>query len=193
MASTLNTLLYPTLLVATLFVYSVPVTASQRLVDLSQSFVEFKVKVLGFMLVTGRFHDVHGSIADSSLKDDLELDITVAVESMDTRNSLRDDLLRGPAFFDAERFPTIRFSHARLKDCEDGRKQLVGNLTLRGITQPVVFELTPPEPEHKPGETLWGDHAAYTTIRRTDFGLDGFGASVSNEVEIMVYVKDSDL
>ena len=122
-----------------------------------------------------------------------ELDITVAVKSVDTRNSLRDDLLRGPSFFDVERFPTIRFSKARVLNGKDGRKQLVGNLTLHGITQPVVFELTSSEPEHKPGETLSGDHAAHTTIKRTDFGLDGFGVSVSNEVEIMVYVKDSDM
>jgi len=193
----LRTLLSLTLLVVTLLVYGTsfaePVKLPQHQVDLSRALVKFKVKVLGLMNVTGWFHKVHGSIVDSGREDSPELDITVAVESVDTRHSIRDRFLRGPAFFDADRFPTIRFSQVRLLNGKNIRKQLTGKLTLHGITQPVVFELTPNDPEIKPDEARSGDYSAHTTIKRSDFGLDSFGRSVSDDVEIMVYVSASDI
>jgi len=193
----LRALLSLTLLVATLFVYGTslaePVTPPQRQVDLSRAIVEFKVKVLGIMNITGWFRKVRGSIVDSGREDSPGLDIIVAVESMDTRHSIRDRFLRGPTFFDADRFPTIRFSQVRLLNGNNIRKQLTGNLTLRGITQPVVFELTPNNPELKPDKTRSDDYTARTTIKRSDFGLDSFGVSISDDVEIMVYVSASDM
>ncbi len=193
----LRALLSLTLLVVTLFVYGTsfaePVTPPQRQVDLSRALVEFKVKVLGVMNITGWFRKVHSTIVDSGREGDPELDITVAVESMDTRHSIRDRFLRGPAFFDADRFPTIRFSQVRLLNGNSTRQQLTGKLTLRGITQPVVFVLTPNNPELKPDKTRSDDYTAHTTIKRSDFGLDGFGVSVSDDVEIVVYVSASDM
>ena len=82
----------------------------------------------------------YGTSLAEPVKGSPEPDIIVAVESMDTRHSLRDRFLRGPAFFDAARFPTIRFSQVRLLNGNNVRKQLTGNLTLRGITQ----NATPP-------------------------------------------------
>jgi len=193
----LRALLSLMLLVVTLFIYGTsfaePVTLPQRQVDLSRALVEFKVKVLGIMNITGWFRKVHGSIVDTGREDSLELDITVAVESMDTRHSIRDHFLRGPAFFDADRFPTIRFSQVRLSNDNNIRKQLAGNLTLCGITQPVVFELTPDNPELKADKTRSDNYMAHTTIKRSDFGLDNFGVSVSDDVEIMVYVSAGDI
>ena len=161
--------------------------------DLSRAIVEFKVKVLGLMNVTGWFHKVHGSIVDSGREDNPEFHITVDVKSMDTRHSIRDRFLRGSAFFDADRFPTIRFSQVRLSNGNNIRKQLAGNLTLCGITQPVVFELTPDNPELKADKTRSDNYMAHTTIKRSDFGLDSFGVSVSDDVEIMVYVSAGDI
>jgi polyisoprenoid-binding protein YceI len=193
----LRSLLSLTLLVVTLLVYGTsfaePVKLPQHQVDLSRALVKFKVKVLGLMNVTGWFHKVHGSIVDSVREDSPEFDITVAVESMDTRHSIRDRFLKGPAFFDADRFPTIRFSRVRLLNGNSIRKQLAGKLTLRGITQPVVFELTPNDQNPKPDKTRLGDYVAHTTIKRSDFGLDSFGVPVSDNVKIMVYVKASDM
>jgi len=193
----LRALLSLALLLVTLLVYGTSFAESVKLpqhqVDLSRAIVEFKVKVLGLMNVTGWFHKVHGSIVDSGREDNPEFHITVDVKSMDTRHSIRDRFLRGSAFFDADRFPTILFSQVRLLNSRNTRQQLAGNLTLHGITQPVVFELTPNDPEIKPDEARSDDYAAHTTIKRSDFGLDSLGATVSDDVEIMVYVSASDI
>ncbi len=55
------------------------------------------------------------------------------------------------------------------------------------MTQAVVFELAPVDRDRTRGKTHANDYAAYTTIKRTDFGLDGFRAAVSDNVEIVVY------
>lgn len=155
---------------------------------LPQVSVEFKVDVLGVIPVTGRFHDVRGRLSRSSSGPEARIDITVCAHSLDTRNPERDDLLRSPQFFNVERFPAIRFSNVHVLVSQSGARQLAGELTMNGVRQPVVFQVTETQRETRYGTPASKPHTAQATISRRDFGLDAFPVVVGDDVEITVAV-----
>ncbi len=178
-----------------LLINAVDATADKRSapeLDLSQLTVEFKVKVLGVIPVTGLFRDVRGRAVKSALNRKPGFNITVCLNSVDTRDAERDRLLRSRHFFDVERFPAIRFDDVRVVSTHDGARHLAGELTLHGVSRPVAFRITEPRRDawKKAGAPI--AVAARATINRSAFGLDAFPLLVSDEVEITVYF-DSDV
>jgi polyisoprenoid-binding protein YceI len=158
--------------------------------DLPQVLVEFKVKVMGVVTVTGQFHDVRGSRIETDSDRGSSLNIIVCLNSVDTQNTGRDRLLRSSTFFDVERFPTIDFTQVRLVTGTNGERHLVGELTLHGVSQPIAFEIIDLERKAQNGAGMSMAYAARATIKRAQFGLDAFRMVVSDEVEITVYVND---
>ena len=173
----------------------VDVTANQPLppeFDLSQVTVEFKVKVLGVIPVTGLFREVRGRVVKSALNRKPGFNITVCLNSVDTRDAERDRLLRSRHFFDVERFPAIRFSDVQVISTQSGARHLVGQLTLHGVRRPVAFRIKalPTEAAGRTGSAAM--YAAHAVIKRSAYGLDAFPLLISDEVEITVYL-DGDL
>jgi polyisoprenoid-binding protein YceI len=160
--------------------------------DLSQLSVEFKVKVLGVIPVTGLFREVRGSVVKSALNRKPGFNITVCPNSVDTRDVERDRLLRSRHFFDVERFPAIRFSDVQVISTQSGARHLVGQLTLHDVRRPVAFRIKalPAEAAGRTGAAA--RYAARAVINRSAYGLDAFPLLISDEVEITVYL-DSDL
>jgi len=101
-------------------------------VDPSTSSVRFRVRHFGVATVEGRFASFTGTI------DERGAEGAVAVASVETGHPLRDERLRSPDFFDAERFPQIVFE---AKSSTDG--VLNGHLTIRDVTRPVALEVEP--------------------------------------------------
>ena len=109
-------------------------------IDPAHSNVEFQVKHLMISTVKGRFGDVKGTVryndADPSKSD---VEIEVGIGSIDTRAEQRDAHLRSPDFFDAERFPTMRFKSKRIEGSIEGEFKLIGDLTIRDVTREVAL------------------------------------------------------
>jgi len=129
--------------------------------------------------VRGRFTEFSGTF-------------TVAeVASIDTNQSMRDDHLRTNDFFDAENHPTITLKSTGLKKVTDTEWKLSTDLTIRGVTKPVVFDLEylGEGPSMQEGKTVVA-FSATAEIDRRDFGvsfnhslLDG-SVVVGNKVKI---------
>jgi polyisoprenoid-binding protein YceI len=102
-------------------------------IDPDHSAVEFEVTYLGLAAVKGRAARVEGAIRGG---EEPSIQGTVAVNSITTLDETRDVHLQSPDFFDAERHPTLRFESTGVGG-EDGRLVVHGNLTIKGITQPV--------------------------------------------------------
>jgi polyisoprenoid-binding protein YceI len=121
------------------------------------------------------------------------VDVVIDAASIDTREPRRDDHLRSADFFDVAKFPTLAFKSTRIELAGDGKLRMTGDLTIRGVTRPVTFEVTGPTPAIKDiaGNSRVGASAT-TTINRKDFGLvwnralDSGGVVVSDEVAITV-------
>jgi polyisoprenoid-binding protein YceI len=119
------------------------------------------------------------------------VDVTIYVDSIDTNNEKRDSHLRTGEFFGAKRFPEMTFVSREVRNIEDTRFEIVGDLTLKGVTQEVVLDVTwPGQAFRSPvGGLVYGFHAE-TVIDRTEFGVDwnmpvaGGGLVVGEEVHI---------
>lgn len=115
--------------------------------------------------VTGEFRRFHAALdLDPGRPDEGRLDVTVEVASLDTRDPERDEILRGPDFFQVDGHPQAVFHAGRLERAGDGWRA-PGDLTIRGVTQPVpvTFTIAPGS-----GFTVMKGSAR---LRRLAFGL----------------------
>jgi polyisoprenoid-binding protein YceI len=163
--------------------------------DVSHTNVGFRVKHLGINTVSGRFDRFAGSFTwDSTAPALTSVDVTIEAASVDTDIERRDNHLRSEDFFFVEKYPTITFRSTNVRRVEGNRYRVLGDLTMRGVTKPVVLdaELTGLL-RLKSGAEVAAVRAT-TTINRFDYGLawnrltEGV-ANVAPEVEIVLELE----
>lgn len=178
------TIILSAFLVLTAFTTAVGVWKS----DKPHSQLGFTVKHLGISDISGTFNDFDVTV--NSTKPDFSdavFELTANIASIDTRVEARNNHLKSPDFFDAQKFPTLHFKSTSLK--KDGKNKfiLTGDLTLHGVTKPVAMNLqyrgtveNPMSKKQTVGFQLTG------VIKRSDFALgSGFPAPmISDEVRI---------
>lgn len=147
--------------------------------DPAHSSIGFTVRHAMVTKVRGEFTDHDATI---TLTDDLAASTaqgTVRTASVDTRNEDRDAHVRGEDFFDVEKHPEMTFASTAFNVDEAGNGTVTGDLTIKGTTKPVTFEVETFGVEEDPfGNTRIGFEAS-TSINRTDFGID-FQAPLSS-------------
>lgn len=164
-------------------------------VDKSHSNVKFTVTHLVVSEVEGSFKLFDGTMenAKSDLTD-AKINFTVDVNSIDTDNERRDGHLKSDDFFNAEKFPSMKFTSTSMTSAGDNKYKLAGDLTIRDVTKPVEFDVTYGGTITANGKTKLG-FKAKTTINRFDYNLkwdkatEGGGLVVSKEVGILVNVE----
>jgi len=160
--------------------------------DPSHTQVGFAVKHLMISSVKGRFPDVTGSVSMYPGDPIVEVDISMKAASITTNDAKRDAHLRSADFLNADIFPVIQFRGQRLDGEWDSRFVLHGDLTIRGVTRPVVLYVISQGRVTDP----WGNdrvgYTATTSIHRKDFGLEwnmaleAGGVLVGDEVRITI-------
>ncbi len=141
-------------------------------VDASHSQVGFAVKHLVVSTVRGEFRTYQGKVVlDDADVTQSSVNAVVDASSVDTRVPDRDRHLRSPEFLDVAKYPSITFRSTRVvRAGQDGLK-VTGDLTLHGVTRPVVFDVTAtPEVKGLHGETRRA-FSATARVNRRDFGL----------------------
>lgn len=165
-------------------------------VDSSHSTLEFSVKHMMISKVKGAFTDFDATVeADPTDLTDAKIEFTVNLNSIDTRNEDRDNHLRSNDFFDIENHPKMTFVATDIKKKSGDEYDVTGDLSIRGVTKPVTFELEM-EGVHK---DPWGNEVAgfsgSTKINRKDFGLvwntalETGGVLVGEEVKINIEIE----
>jgi len=164
--------------------------------DTAHSSATFSVRHLMVSNVKGNFQVTGGSaVWDPKNLAASKLEAIIDVTSVDTRDPKRDAHLKSPDFFDAAKYPQIKFESTRFT--QNGEVlEIAGNLTIRGVTKPVVLKVDGPTPVVKDpwGNTRIGA-AAVTKVNRKDFGvnwnsnLDGGGVVVGDDVNIALEVE----
>lgn len=95
--------------------------------------------------VNGVFSSWNGRlyVATPGVPESATLSLEIAAASMTTGSAIKDKMVKGPRFFDVDNYPTISFASTSVLPSGDPNQfQLQGNLTLRGVTKPVVFQVT---------------------------------------------------
>jgi polyisoprenoid-binding protein YceI len=165
-------------------------------IDTTHSTVGFKVKHMMVSNVRGQFGDFAGSFTwDAANPQASTVNATIQVASIDTDNEKRDEHLRNADFFDAPTHPTMTFVSTRLEPKGDDLYVMHGDLTLRGVTRPVVLDLEFLGEMSDPKAGTRVGWEARGVINRRDFGvdwsrtLDSGGVVVGDDVTIELAVQ----
>jgi len=166
-------------------------------IDPAHTVAEFKVRHMMISNVKGHFGKVTGSLT----LDESDLTKSKAVASIDaasieTREAQRDTHLKSPDFLHVEKFPSLSFTSTRISLLQEGELAVEGDLTIRGVTRKVIFNVEGPTP---PTKDPWGytrvGISATTKINRKDYGLtwnaalETGGILVGDEVTITLEVE----
>lgn len=151
---------------------ALPTQAATWDIDTSHSNVGFMVKHLVIAKVRGNFKVFSGTVVlDEKDITKSKVEVNIVPASIDTDNEKRDTHLKSPDFFDVAKFKEMKFVSTKVEKAEGGLK-VTGNLTMHGVTKPVVLEVEGPSAEIKdPGGNPHIAFSASTKIKRADFGL----------------------
>lgn len=139
-------------------------------IDPAHSEIGFVVRHAMVTKVRGAFNEFQGSIKGEGLQD-AQVELAIEVNSIDTRNSQRDEHLRTADFFELEKYPQITFRSTALNRTGDDTFDLTGDLTVKGVTRSVTV---PFEFEGVATDPFGSERAGFsgsTVVNRTDFGL----------------------
>ncbi|MDZ7691993.1 MAG: YceI family protein [Balneolaceae bacterium] len=167
-------------------------TATKTLwkIDPTHSEVQFKVKHLVISTVTGSFKSFNGQIeAEEDNFEDAKAIFTAEIDSITTNNEDRDQHLKSDDFFNAEKYPQLKFESKDFEKVGDGEYKVVGDMTIRDITKKVELDVIHGGTVGDPyGQTKAGFEVT-GTINRKEFGLTWSAVTEAGNVVVGDKVK----
>lgn len=164
-------------------------------IDPAHSALQFTVKHLMISTLRGTFTEIEGTVEAGEHFENAKFSFSAKVSSINTNDEKRDTHLKSADFFDAEKFPKLSFSSTSFTKKGDDIFELIGNLTIKGITKPVTLTAIyggiaiDPWANTKAGFEIKG------AIDRKEYGLtwnvaiEAGGTMVSEEVAIIADIQ----
>jgi len=154
------------------------------------AFVNFKISHLGYSWLYGTFKDFDGSFSfDAAKPQDSKVNVTLNTTSVDTNHAERDKHIRSGDFLNVSKHPTATFASTSVKSTGEGTADITGDLTLNGVTKPVVIAAK----FIGEGKDPWGGYRAgfegSTTLKLKDFGITKDLGPASESVELILSVE----
>jgi len=171
-------------------------SVTKWVLDPAHSELNFKIRHLMIANVTGNFKNFTSVVeADPADFGSAKIDFTAEAASVNTNNEQRDGHLQSADFFDAEKYPEIKFEANGMKKKGDDEYDLEGNLTMHGVTHPVKLKVEAGGiVKDGYGQTKAG-FSVSGKLNRKDFGLtwnaltEAGGVAVSDEVKIIAEIQ----
>jgi polyisoprenoid-binding protein YceI len=166
-------------------------------IDPQHSSAQFAVRHLGLSTVRGAFSKLSGTmVLDDQDITKSSVEVTIDINTVDTREPDRDKDLRSERFFDVAHFPTMTFKSKKVEQVAPGKLRVTGELTIRATSREVTLDVDGPTAAVK---DPWGNQrlaaTATTKINRQDYGvkwnakLDNGGVVVGDDVNITLDVE----
>ncbi|KHL69237.1 MULTISPECIES: YceI family protein [Pseudomonas] len=154
------------------------------------AFVNFKISHLGYSWIYGTFKDFDGSFSfDAARPEASKVNVTLKTASVDTNHAERDKHLRSGDFLNVDKHPTATFTSTRVESTGEGTANITGDLTLNGVTKPVVIAAK----FLGEGKDPWGGYRAgfegTANIKMKDFGIKMDLGPQSENVELILTVE----
>ncbi len=149
-----------------------------------QTYVGFNVKSMGFSIVKGKFQQVQSGMSfDPARPQNASAQFVLQVNSLSLSKPSLENMILGEDLFYAEKYPTATFNSHEFIPLGHYQYKIKGDLTLRGITRPVILdtslELNPSDPQLMKVE-------ATTMVKRSDFGMKKAFGGIGEKVNIEV-------
>ena len=158
--------------------------------------IEFTVKYMVISAVTGCFRDFDVTLVQSQADfEDSDVEVEIKTHSIDTDHADRDEHLRSAQFLDVEKYPAIRFESTSFVKTGKDTYIIMGNLTIRDVTKPVMLDVRCVSQVEDGRGNLKARFEATTSIDRNDFGASwnvpwGIGEwLIGNVVDISIRLK----
>ena len=140
------------------------------------AFIDFKISHLGYSFITGTFKDIDGKFSfDAAKPEDSKIEFNVNTASVFTNHAERDKHILSKDFLDAGKYPEAKFVSTSVKSTGEKTADVTGDLTLHGVTKPIVIKAT----FNGEGKDPWGGYRAgfngTSTLNLNDFGIKGPG------------------
>jgi len=165
-------------------------------VDASHSNVKFSVSHMVISEVEGSFSGYEGTLdAPGADFNNSTINFSVNVGTVNTNSEQRDGHLKSADFFDVTKYPTMNFKSTSFKKTTGNNYQLEGNLTIKGVTKKVTFDVTYGGTVKDPYGNIKAGFKAKGSIKRMDYGLtwsaltEAGGMVVGDEVAIMFNIE----
>lgn len=160
-------------------------------IDPAHTAVAFIVNHVGFSNVIGRFNTVGGDISfDKDAVEKSTVSVTIDTTSVDTNHAKRDDHLRSPDFFNAKEFPKMTFKSTKIEKTGDKTGKLHGDLTMLGVTKPVVLDVTFNKDGVSPASKLeTAGFSARGTVKRTEFGMKYGAPAIGDDIQLLIEIE----
>ncbi|WP_277373585.1 YceI family protein [Pseudomonas sp. AA-38] len=154
------------------------------------AFVNFKISHLGYSWLYGTFKDFDGKFSfDAAKPEASSVSVTLKTASVDTNHAERDKHIRSADFLNVSKHDTATFESTSVKSTGEGTADITGNLTLNGVTKPVVIAAK----FIGEGKDPWGGYRAgfegTTTLKLKDFDITKDLGPASETVELIISVE----
>jgi polyisoprenoid-binding protein YceI len=120
------------------------------------------------------------------------VEVTLPLARLDTHVPALDEHLKKPDFLNADQYPVVTFKSTEVQPLGGNKFKVTGNLTVHGVTKPVVLDATlnkvGPHPMTK-APSIGFDATA--SIKRSDFGVGAYVPNVSDELSIRITTEGS--
>ena len=148
---------------------------------------------MGFSNPSAHFGNVDGTLVyDAADVGKSSVEVTLPLSGLNTFTAKFDEHIRSADFFDAAKFPTATFKSTKVEAAGTNKLTVTGDLTVKGITKPVVLDVTVNGAgEHPMAKVPSVGFDASTTIKRSDFGVGAYAPAVSDDVKIRITTEAS--
>ncbi len=163
--------LIPLACLSVLLIIQSAFSADTYVFDKNHSSIGFQVRHL-FSNLPGKFDDFTGTIQfDEANQEQSSVEVSIKTASIDTGVKMRDDNLRSPDFFDSTKFPEITFKSKSVKKTGENTFDIIGDLTMHGVTKEVVLKVELLGKGAGPKNSIVSGWDAGTALKRSDYGL----------------------
>lgn len=142
-------------------------------IDYGHSHIQFSARHMMISKVKGEFQKFSGAVnLDENSPANTTVEIVIEADSINTRMGDRDAHLKGADFLNAEAYPTLTFKSTRVEVTSANSAKLHGDLTIRGMSRPVVLDVEYVGKSKSPWGTENYGFEAHTKFNRKDWGLE---------------------
>ena len=152
--------------------------------DNSHTSLIFGVSHFGYSFTYGRFNTLTGGFSfDKEAPTESSFKFEIESSSVDTNDAKRDEHLRGPDFFDVKQFPKITFESTSVREVDEGL-EMVGNMTMHGVTKEVVIEFKYLGEGKGPQGKYRCGFSAQAMLQRGDFGMKAMAPMIGDDISV---------
>lgn len=164
------------------------VRAGTYTLDPEHSKITWSVNHMGFSTYAGQFAGATGTLTiDPKAPERSQLQATVKIDDVGSLNAALDKHLKSADFFDAANHPTATFRATRIVLTDKDEADIHGQLTLRGVTKPIVIEAEFNQAGSNPMNKVYTvGFDGEAKIKRSDFGMTYALPAVGDEVTLKI-------